>query len=176
MERNTVVAVYAGHYLKMAMHSLADKLGMPIDRIVPTVKPTLTPRTITTPGGLTAKEGTVAYLVHTWTGYVKEKPFFIIELHWYLDDTVKPAQALHPYYYAVEIEGIPSIRLGLEVHDSYMQNKTTTERSPTPYLGPTHYTACVVNMIQAIPAAVDGPPGVLEVKMPQFHWKPDMRL
>jgi hypothetical protein len=107
---------------------------------------------------------------------VKEKPFFIIELHWYLDDTVKPAQALHPYYYAVEIEGIPSIRLGLEVRGSYMQNKTTTERSPTPYLGPTHYTACVVNMIQAIPAAVDGPPGVLEVKMPQFHWKPDMRL
>ena len=173
MEKNTVVEVYAGHYLKMAMHFLADKLGMPIDRIVLTVKPTLTPRTITTPGGLTAKEGTVAYLVHTWTGYVKEKPFFIIELHWYLDDTVKPAQALHPYYYAVEIEGIPSIRVGLEVHDSYMQNKTTTERKN---LSPTHYSACVVNMIQAIPATVDGPPGVLEVNMPQFHWKPDMRL
>ena len=55
MEKNTVVAVYAGHYLKMAMHFLADKLGMPIDRIVQTVKPTVTPKTITTPGGLTAK-------------------------------------------------------------------------------------------------------------------------
>ena len=100
------------------------------------------------------------------------KVIFIIELHWYLDDTVKPAEALHPYYYAVEIAGIPSIRLGLEVHGSYMQNKRSTER----YLGPTHYSACVVNMTQAIPATVDGPPGVLEVNMPQFHWKPDMRL
>ena len=172
MEKNTFVAVYAGQYLKMAMHFLGDKLGMPIDRIVQTVKPIVTPKTITTPGGLVAKEGTIAYLVHTWTGYVKEKPFFIIELHWYLDDSVKPAQALHPYYYAVEIEGIPSVRVGLEIHGSYVHNKTLNERNPTPG----DYLATVVSAIQAIPATVDGPPGVLEVNMPQFHWKPDMRL
>ena len=33
MENNNVAAVYTSHYLTMALHFLADKLGMPIDRI-----------------------------------------------------------------------------------------------------------------------------------------------
>jgi 2,4-diaminopentanoate dehydrogenase len=72
----------------------------------------------------------------------------------------------------VEIEGIPSVRLGLDVTGSFVQNKTITERSPTPG----DYLATVIPAIQAIPATVDGPPGILEMQMPQFHWKPDMRL
>lgn len=172
MANNKVASVYAGHYLTMAIHYLANKLGMPLDRIEPTVEVIPAPNAITTAKGLTAEKGTVAYLVHTWTGFVKERPFFIIELHWYLDDLVKPAEALHPYYYTVEIEGIPSIRLGLEITGSYVLNAPLNPRNPTPG----DYMATVVSIIQAIPAVVDGPPGLLEVEMPQFHWKPDMRL
>ena len=69
---------------------------MPIERIDLTVKPTVTPKMITTKGGLTATEGTVAYLVHTWTGYVKEKPFFIIELHSYLEILSSPPRRCPP--------------------------------------------------------------------------------
>jgi 2,4-diaminopentanoate dehydrogenase len=172
MEKNSSAPIYVDQYLTMGMHFLADHLGMPIERIERSLKPTLAPQDFTTQRGLTAKKGTVAYLWYTWTGYVKGKPFFIIETHWYLDDIVKPAQALHPYYWAVEVEGIPSVRLGLQATGSFVENKTITERSPTPG----DYLATVVPAIQAIPATVDGPAGVLEMDMPQFHWKPDMRL
>nr|AMT81339.1 hypothetical protein [Sphingobium baderi] len=146
MENNNIAAVFASRYISMALHFLADKLGMPIDRIEQKVTPIVTPKTITTPGGLTAKEGTVAYLVHSWTGYVGDKPFFVNELHWYLDDSVKPAAALHPYYYLVEIEGIPSVRVGLEVRAPYTDRQPAREGDRAPYRGPTHYLACVVNM------------------------------
>jgi 4-hydroxy-tetrahydrodipicolinate reductase len=175
-ETNTIAADFASRYIRMTLHFLADKLGMTIDRIEQKVERILTPKTITTPGGLTAEEGTIAYLVHSWTGYVQEKPFFINELHWYLDSSVGPAEALHPNYYLVEIEGIPSVRVGLEVRAPYTQNLPATEGSPAPYRGPAHYLACAVTMIQAIPAVVDAPAGILEVDLPQFHWKPDMRL
>ena len=164
--------VYVDHYLTMGMHFLADKLGMPIDRIEKTLNPTLAPEDFTTDGGLVAKKGTIAYEWYTWKGYVGDTARFIIETHWYLDENVRPAAALHPSYWEVEVEGIPSVRVGLQVTGSFARNLTITEESPTPG----DYLATVIPAIQAIPATVDGPAGILEMDMPQFHWKPDMRL
>jgi len=171
MENNVVAATYAGNYLTMGMHFLADKLGLPVERIERTYEPTLAPNDITIANGFAAKRGTVAYLCYTWTGYVKSKPMFIVQVNWYLDDTVRPAAARSPYYWAVEIEGIPSTRMGLEITGSIVENRAITKRTPTS----ADYLATIIPAIQAIPAVIAAPPGVLEAEMPQFHWKPDMR-
>lgn len=171
MKENVAAPTYAGNYLTMGMHYLADRLGLPIDRIERTLDPVLAPEDITISSGFTAKKGTIAYLCYTWTGYVDEQPMFVVQTNWYLDDSVRPAQAEHPYFWAIEIEGIPSTRVGLQITGSFLENKTITERSPTAG----DYLATVIPSIQAIPAVVDGPAGILEFDMPQFHWKPDMR-
>jgi 2,4-diaminopentanoate dehydrogenase len=172
VKKSETLANLASNYLTMAMHCLADKIGVPIDRIVRTLEPTPAPTDITIKNGFTAKKGTAAYLCYTWTGYVGQKPMYIMQTNWYLGDIVRPPEALTPFYWILEIEGIPSVRMGIEMTGSIRSRESITARSPTP----ADFLCTIINAIQAIPAVIAAPPGVLEVEMPQFHWKPDMRM
>lgn len=169
---NQTAANMAQNYLTMGMHYLADHLGVPLEHIERTSDHRLTDRDVTIRSGFTAKSGTVGSISFEWTGFTRQKkPMFQIKTVWYLDDSLRPPRAKGDDYWLLEIEGLPSARVGVELKGSLLLNSALAERNPVPAA----YLATIIPAIQAIPAVVAAPPGVLVAAMPQFHWKADMR-
>lgn len=171
IEKNTVPATIASDYLPLGMHFLADKLGTPIDRIDRTTHHESVDRDIELPGIITAKAGTVSTVSYRWTGYTKGKTMFVAQVHWYLNESLRPDGASGANSFSLQIEGRPSTRLSLEILGSVEKDLLMLPSNPTSGT----YFANVISMIQAIPMVVDAAPGWLVAAMPQVHWKPDMR-
>jgi hypothetical protein len=173
LERDSVAATLAHNYLTMGMHYLADMLGIPIKRIERKSYHKVIEQDERIACGFEARAGSVGTVSFEWKGYTEdEKPMFQIQTFWYLTSSLKPSAAKGDDYWIIEIEGIPSCRLGLELKGSIAQNLSITRASPTPAA----YLATLVPAIQAIPAVIEAKPGVLVPDMPQFHWRPDMRV
>jgi 4-hydroxy-tetrahydrodipicolinate reductase len=168
----TPAATIAQAYLTMGMHYLADKLGVPLARIERKSHHHVAESPVSLPNGFAIEPGTVGVISYEWIGYTQaQKPMFQIQIFWYLCRALKPAAARADDYWILEVEGLPSTRLGLEIKGSIAKNLTIDPRNPAI---PT-YLATVMPAMQAIPVVVAAPPGVLEAEMPQFHWKPDLR-
>jgi len=172
IEKNPVAASIASHFLPVGMHYLADKLGLPLDRIERTSHHGIVSSDIVIPNVITAKAGSVGTVSYRWTGYSGGKALFVIQVHWYLHESLRPSAAKGNDYWLLEIEGRPSSRLGLEIMGSMKNNQAMLESNPTPGA----YFANVIAMIQAIPMVVEAAPGLLIAAMPEVHWKPDMRM
>lgn len=173
LERNAVPATMAENYLTMGIRYLADHLGVPIKRIERRSEHKLAANDINLGNGFSAKAGTVGTVSFEWTAYTEDDvPMFQVQVFWYLDRSMRPAAAQADDYWVIEIEGTPSSRLGLEIKGSIKQNLIMTERDPTPAA----YLATMIPAVQAIPRVVAADPGILVAAMPEFHWKPDMRL
>lgn len=170
IEKNTTVAMLAETYLAMGMRYLADKLGMPLDRIERTSHHQAVDRDIVLPI-FVARKGTVGIVSFKWTGYAHGKPMIVTQAHWYLHESLRPAEAKGDDYWLLQIEGQPSTRLGLEIQGSFEKNLNVLPNNPTTGA----WFATVIAMIQAIPMVIDAAPGQLLPAMPQVHWKPDMR-
>jgi 2,4-diaminopentanoate dehydrogenase len=173
VERSPIAATMAQNYLTMGMHYLADHLGVPLKHIERRSHHKLTERDEKISSGFEAKAGTVGTISFEWIGYTfEERPMFQIQVFWYLTGSLRPSAARGDDFWIVDVEGVPSSRLGLELKGSIARNLSMTDRNPTP----ASYLATLVPAIQAIPAVIQAPAGVLIAEMPQFHWKPDMRL
>jgi 2,4-diaminopentanoate dehydrogenase len=173
IRENPIAAMMAGNYLTMGMHYLADHLGVPIVRIEQHHRHGIAEVDEEIPGVYQVPAGTVGRVSFEWIGYTDdERPMFQIQVHWYLNRNLRPAAAISDSYWILEIEGLPSSRLGLEIKGSIRDDEEITERNPAPPA----YLATIVPAIQAIPLVVRAKPGVHVASMPEIHWKPDMRI
>lgn len=170
-QQNTMPTQVAQVYLTQGMRYLADKLDMPLERIELKSVYRPAPEDIDAPGVMSVAKGKVAAISHTWTGIVRGKPFFHINTNWFLSGTMRPAEAQSDDFWLLQIEGQPSVRVGVEVQGSFARNLKLLENNPT-YGG--HFTT-VILAIQAVPQVIVAQPGWMVPEMPQFHWKPDMR-
>jgi len=173
LEQNAVPSTMAENYLTMGIQYLADNLGVPIKNIERRSHHKLALNDISLSNGFSAKAGTVGTVSFEWLAYSEDgNPMFQVQVVWYLDRSMRPAAALADDYWIIEIEGTPSSRLGLEIKGSMKDNLAITQRDPTPGA----YLATMVPAVQAIPKVVAAKPGILIAEMPEFYWKPDMRL
>jgi len=172
IKKNPVAAMMASNYLTMGMHYLADKLGLPLKRIDQLHRHKLVDRDEVIPGVFEAKAGTIGTVSYEWHGYTHdERPMFQIQVNWYLTENLRPEGVTGDNYWIVEVEGLPSTRLGLEVKGSFAQNLPLAPQNPGPLL----YLLSIIPAIQAIPLVVDAAPGIYVSAMPDMHWKPDLR-
>lgn len=169
-EQNVAVAMMAENYLRQPILFAADKLGVAIDRIERRPQLKTTPVAIVTPA-MTIEPGTVGLVSYVWTAYSRGKPFYTTEVYYYLGASMRPDGAQGDDFWTIEIEGRPSLRVTVGSQASYQQDLVMRVDEPTP----PGYLATVITLVQAIPAVVGAPPGLLLPAMPQFHWKPDGR-
>lgn len=168
---NPVAATISSDFLPMGMHYLADRVGMPIEHMECTAHHGCVDHDIVLPGVITAKAGTVSTVSYRWTGYASGKPMYVIQVHWYLHESLRAQTARGDDYWLLQIEGQPSTRLGLEIMGSVEKELPMLAENPTA----SAYFASVITMVQAIPMVMEAAPGWLVPDMPQVHWKPDMR-
>jgi hypothetical protein len=167
-----VAALMASNYLTMGMHYLADKLGLPLKRIEQLHRHKLVDRDESVPGVFEAKAGTIGTVSYEWQGYTHdERPMFQIQVNWYLNENLRPKGVTGDNYWIVEVEGLPSTRLGLEVKGSFAKDLAFAPQNPGPLL----YLVSIIPAIQAIPVVVAAAPGIYVSAMPDVHWKPDLR-
>lgn len=172
IENNTFSATYAGNYLTMGMHYLADHLGEPITRIERISHHVVSEEGTSVPGVYEIDPGTVGMVSYEWKGYTAEdKPLYQIQVNWYLNDSMRPEAAQGDEFWVMEVEGVPSTRIGLQMKGSIARDELVSKKNP----GPAAYVATIIPCIQSIPEVVDAEPGVLVTEMPSVHWKPDMR-
>jgi 4-hydroxy-tetrahydrodipicolinate reductase len=171
VEKNETSGILVGHYLTGPIHYMADKLGVPLDRIERTSHHKVVTEDITIPGVITARKGTVGTLSFKFTGYSNGRPMFVNRTRLYLHESLRPREAKGDDYWIIQIEGQPSTRLGLEITGSLKRNLPRLPNNPAPG----GYFATVIPMIQAIPMVIDAAPGLHVTAMPEVHWKPDMR-
>jgi len=96
---------------------------------------------------------------------------FQIQVYWYLNENLRPDGVVGDNHWIVEVEGVPSTRLSLEVKGSFAQNLALAPQNPAPLL----YLLSIVPAVQAIPLVVEAEPGIYVSAMPDVHWKPDLR-
>jgi 4-hydroxy-tetrahydrodipicolinate reductase len=169
----SAAAIMAGNYLTMGMRYLADHLGVTIARIEQRPLHRVSERDEAIPGVIEVKAGTVGHVCFEWTGFTdREQPMFQIQVNWYLNANLRPSVAPADDYWVLEIEGLPSTRLGLEIKGSIKRDEQISPRNPAPPA----YLATVIPSIQAIPVVVAAEPGIYIAAMPDMHWKPDMRV
>jgi 2,4-diaminopentanoate dehydrogenase len=145
------------------LHQLAAGLGVKIDRIEESNERVAAPESFDTPTGHVAA-GTIAAMRSTLTGYIGEKPTFVLDHVTRMRDDVAPqwpqpqirippkdlgyGLASGRGLYRVEIEGSPSMRCEFEMAEDRDHD-----------LGAR--IAGASRMVNAIPAVCTAPPGLL---------------
>ncbi|VWX50202.1 hypothetical protein [Novosphingobium sp. 9U] len=171
VEGNDAAAAMAEAYLRQPILFYADQFGIDVERIERTARLAETDRALSEPV-MSIDPGTVGLVSYAWTGYSKGKPFYTTEVYWYLGDSMRPDECPVNDFWLIEIEGRPSLRITVAGQASYQENVYIKPDEPTP----PGYIMTVVAMLQAVPAVVEAAPGLLLPALPQFHWKPDMRV
>ena len=173
IEENPISAKMAANYLTMGMKYLADHLGTPVTRIEQSSHHLLAENKESIGTGFAVEPGTVGMVSYQWKGYTKDdKPMFQIQLFWYLNDNMKPDASIPADdYWVLAVEGVPSTRVGIEIKGSVKNDEAISSINP----GPSSYLATIVPAIQAIPVVMNADPGIYDFKMPDIHWKPDLR-
>ncbi|WP_375486182.1 dihydrodipicolinate reductase [uncultured Mycobacterium sp.] len=145
------------------LHQLAAGLGVQVDHIDESVERMAAEESFDTPTGHIAA-GTIAAMRSTLTGYVGDRPTFVVDHVTRMHDDIapdwpQPHISMSPRdlgyggasgrgVYRVEIEGSPSMRCELELADDHDHD-----------LGAR--VAGASRMVNAIPAVCEAPPGLL---------------
>lgn len=168
--QNQALAGIAENYLKLPILFAADKLGIKVDRIERKAQHTMADKLIKTPV-MDILPGTVGCVSYAWTAYSDGKPFYTTEVYWFLGDTMRPSFCVGNDFWTVEIEGRPSIKVSVESKGSFARNLLVRPEEPSP----PGYMLTIVALLQAVPAVIAAPAGLMVPDMPQIHWKPDQR-
>ncbi|HJP67353.1 MAG TPA: hypothetical protein VJ846_00500 [Sphingomicrobium sp.] len=166
-EANVAMAMLAENYLVQPLRYLTARLGLKIDRIERTNQLAEAPEDIST-AAMTIPRGSVGSVSYAWTAFVDGKPFYTIEVFWYLGKRMRPKIATADDFWTLTIEGRPSLRVLIESKASIAQNLKMIPGDPTP---PGYYMS-VVAMLQAVPLVTSAAPGLLLPAMPEVHWTP----
>jgi 2,4-diaminopentanoate dehydrogenase len=162
---------YPAAYFEPGMRHIAAALGKPLERIERVRKCRITDHEIVLPQA-TIPAGTIGAVGHEWIGYSDGEPFFVGEVCWYMSEDMRADWAGDTEgAWIISIEGRPSAKITVEVMASIQQGLREYPGDPTPAAW--YFTS--VPMVQAIPAVIAAPPGILRTPMPNIHWKADMR-
>ena len=165
------LAGMTANYSAPSMAYVAERMGRPLDRIVPTVTSHPAPVDIDVPQA-EIRAGTTAMLTIRHDGYSDGDIFYSLELCYFLTDVMRPAEATVDECWFVTIEGRPSVRVTLEGLASAATGALRYDDDPTP---PGYYLTATP-LLQAIPAVVAAAPGVRDTfGADQLHWKRDLR-
>jgi len=169
-------AVYAGavNFQKSVIYTLEEDMGVKFDRVEEIHEYHLTDHDITEP--FLVKAGTVARIAHRMDCYVDKisaEPFFVIELQWYLGQSMLPEGARPGEDYVLTVEGTPSLSAGVSFKVS---NKTDEKvikfgnRAITP-----NYVVTIMSVIQTIPQVAEAKAGLMPSFNPGVNWMYDLR-
>ena len=158
--------------LRAVMHSTAHALlGAPFARIETSSDYPTTPEEVISKY-MHLKKGQVGRVSHRMQGYenaADSQPFFTMEYNWFIGecnvpDGIKPGQ-----YFALSIEGRPSVKVAIDIRASLKNNdrmldlgKLQTEPG---------YHSVIAACLQAIPFVCQAKPGLLPSYEPVIHWK-----
>lgn len=173
-EKITVTQVIAANFTRALVHTAEKVLGVKYDRVEEGHDYITTPVDIHEPMHIPA--GTVGRITHRMSGYVDAigpDPFFTIEYHWLMGDTMLPEGIQPGQYYVATIEGRPSVRMTLDFKVSNNSDETlyklgNLEVEPA-------YVAVLVPCMQAIPHVCAAPAGLMPSFDPSLHWMQDLR-
>ncbi|MDY0014046.1 MAG: hypothetical protein RBS40_14265 [Rhodocyclaceae bacterium] len=173
-EKIQMTQVIAANFTKAIVYTAEKVLGVQYDRVVESHDYIPTPVDIHEPFFIAA--GTVGRITHRMQGFVDSigpDPFFTIEYHWLMGDTMLPEGIQPGQYYAATIEGRPSMRMSLDFkvsnkNDERFYKLGNMEVEPA-------YVATLVPCIQAIPHVCAAPPGLMPSFDPSLHWTQDLR-
>jgi 2,4-diaminopentanoate dehydrogenase len=163
-------SMWTGYHAQF-LYLVAEMQGITVDRLAYEITFEVAPETFRAPT-MTIEKGTVAHMNNRWTVHSGDRTPLVSETVWYMGDSVRPAGTVSDDFYLMEIEGTPSMRIGVELKSSL----ETGSRYPSHnHHGPTYYTTAAP-MLQAVPAVVDGPAGIRRIAPPSNgYWKTDMR-
>lgn len=108
---------------------------------------------------MTIEPGTVGYIKHRLNAIVDGRERISIEVHWYMRPENKPRDYIvSSDHWEIEIEGRPcSMRMSMDLFASVREGQEHYPGDPTSQT----YYATAATMIQAIPRACSGPPGII---------------
>ena len=150
---------------------MAEWQGLKVDKLVYDISFDLAPETFQAPT-MVVEKGMVARMNNRWTIHCGEQTPLISETVWYMGDIVRPEGSVGDDFYLMEIEGTPSMRIGVELKSSLKTGARYPEHN---HHGPIYYVTAAP-MLQAIPHVVDGPAGIKRTDPPSnSYWKADMR-
>jgi 2,4-diaminopentanoate dehydrogenase len=132
-----------------SMLLLAEGLGIAVERTTTEFDVAVAKRDLTVRSGTIAR-GTVAGMRHEWITWSGGEPVIVYRSFWKMDDDLEPNWGYGTIKYAVEIEGLPSMKVSLE----------PTSRHPTGDEGYWGRVWTAMNAVNAIPAVCDAPPGI----------------
>jgi 4-hydroxy-tetrahydrodipicolinate reductase len=162
---------YQEHYWFAMLRQVAAAMGVEISRIEATSSSVPAPEELVAPS-MTIKKGETGRVAYESIAYVGDQPFLSMKVGWYLTEKMKPAGVTADCEWIATIEGRPSVRSVLSLGHSFLTDVNSFVGEPA---APGYYTFGVT-LVQAIPAVVDAPPGILGTDMPRAHWKRDQRL
>ena len=119
---------------------------------------------------LTIEPGQTGNVAYESTGYVGDFPFIVMRVGWYLTPLMRPEGITADCQWVLEVEGRPSTKTVLSIEPT-LTNTDVMLGEP----GAPGYVGFGICLVQAIPAVVDAPAGVLETDVPRAHWRKDMR-
>lgn len=164
---------YAAHmadiYLRQSVLSAGKTMGVEYDRVEMTSEYLTTPIDIQLDTALYPK-GTVACIRHQWVGHARGKPFFTLEVNWYIGEHMKPFPTPSHDCWLITIEGRPSVQLTLDIRASFKDGGVRVHPGDTI----PSYQASAVPMSQAIPVVCAAKPGIVYPAI-FTHYNTDLR-
>jgi 2,4-diaminopentanoate dehydrogenase len=174
-EAGQVATAISTHFLNAIGRSLAEALGVQLDRVeeshlyVP-ADHDIVSRNITVKAGTV---GRVTHLFQAWSAAKGAQPFLTVELNWFVSHDMLPEGAHPGEYWIIEIEGVPSMRTAIDLRASldtdarfYEIGSLRTEPG---------YHGTIAPCLQAIPLVTAAEPGVVGAFHPPVHWRQDLR-
>lgn len=174
IEANPAIARMIDNYCAHNLFRLASSLDLQITDTHVDHEWALAPTELEFPT-ITIAEGTVGRLTRSWCARTANGgPRLTVEVNWTLGRGEMLPVGMDPeHYYGVEVEGTPSLRMGLSIAGSLDQRKhLVIDGDPTSEPG---YYAVVATCLQAVPYVAAAPPGLLPPAGPLLHWSPDFR-
>lgn len=149
------------------IYYIGDHLGTPVTELRYSADWHLADKMIET-SHMTVQPGTAAYITHRWEGVTAPGgPSIKFHAHWYMSDELAPNDLPCEDYYRITIEGLPSVRVGLELRASAFENRRMYDGDSTE---PVYY-ATAATLLQAIPVAIEAAPGIAKIAPPSnTHW------
>jgi 2,4-diaminopentanoate dehydrogenase len=175
-EQNPIPAIISKNILWSVGRSTESAFGVTFDDVRESHEFAASPQDVAV-GRATAAAGTVGRVTHRFEGWVEaigSTPLFTLELNWYLGAANLPAGINPGEYWVVEMEGIPSARMVIDLRASLAHDARHYETVGTLKTDP-GYHATIAACMQAIPHVVASPPGVLPTFGAPLHWKADLR-
>jgi hypothetical protein len=169
MDENSPALWYQKQYWFQMIQQMADLMGVELSRIEAASFSEAAPERLESPI-LTIEPGQTGRVAYESTGYVGDDPFIVMRVGWYLTPVMRPERVTADCQWILTVEGRPSTQTVLSIEPTFSNTDTMLGESGAP-----GYVGFGICLIQAIPAVVDAPAGVLPTDVPRAHYRRDLR-